>query len=111
MLSVTLNFFFKHVIVKFARGIHCPLFIFSYIWLMDEYIYRDEYRGKTRELLILFSAGSQDYRVFSEGQLLGIMTASTPLDETKIWKTDYNALKPIASKIGAYIISCEAIEK
>ena len=78
---------------------------------MDEYIYRDEYRGKRRELLILFSANSRDYRVFAEGQLLGIMTSSTPPDTVRTWKTDYNALKPIVSKIGNYIVSCETIEK
>lgn len=78
---------------------------------MDEYIYHDEYRGKTRELLILFSVSSQDYRVFNEGQLLGIMTSSILHDSARIWKTDYNALKPIVSKIGAYLVSCETIEK
>lgn len=64
------------------------------------------YRGKIRKLLVVHTAESNQYRVFCESELLGLMRAEEG-EGLLIWKTDYNMLKPIVSKIGAYIEACE----
>lgn len=74
---------------------------------MQQYIYEDEYRGKSRKLLILFSAESREYRVFCESQFLGLIKSDLGINDGISWKTDYNILKPIVGKIGSYIESCE----
>jgi len=76
-----------------------------YICMMQEYIYEDQYKGKPRKLLILLSPGGQDYRVFCDANFLGSITAVQHEDDTIIWKSDYNILKPVVSKIGAYVES------
>lgn len=74
---------------------------------MEQYVYKDEYRGKIRNLLVVYSAESDEYRVFLESQLLGMMRYVEDGAGQFVWKTDYNMLKPIVSKIGAYIEACE----
>lgn len=73
---------------------------------MEQYMYEDEYRGKWRKLLIVYSAGSDEYRVFQESQLLGLIRYVNEEADFCGWKTEYNVLKPIVAKIGAHIERC-----
>lgn len=75
---------------------------------MQQYIYDDQYKGQPRTLLILKQADGQDYRVFNGAQFLGAIQALRNDETGTVWKTEYNILKPIANKIGAFI---EAADK
>ncbi|AMQ00197.1 hypothetical protein AY601_3329 [Pedobacter cryoconitis] len=69
---------------------------------MEQYNYEDEYRGQKRKFLILSGEENTIYRVFSEARFIG--SISHEIDNEKvIWKTEYNILKPIATKIGEWI--------
>jgi hypothetical protein len=71
---------------------------------MSQFIYNDLHKGKPRTLLILKVAETEEYRVFCESVLLGILRAERGSDGSGIlWKTEYNILKPIAGKIGLSI--------
>jgi|GEM_PF-2589483 len=76
-----------------------------YICSMQEYIYEDQYKGKTRKLLILMTPNGQDYRVFCDSNFMGSITTVQNAAEKTIWKSEYNILKPIVSKIGEHIES------
>lgn len=76
---------------------------------MQQYIYEDQYKGKPRELLILSPAEGTEYRVFCEGAFLGSVKQLQVGTKTD-WKTEYNILKPVAAKIGAYISSCLTVD-
>jgi len=71
-----------------------------------QYIYEDHYRGKIRKLLILVPREGSDYRVFHDSDFLGSIKPVDTGSGGILWKTEYNMLKPIALKIGAYIESC-----
>lgn len=69
---------------------------------MEQYSYEDEYRGQKRKLLILSGEEDTSYRVFSDAKFIG--SISFVINNEKVsWKTEYNILKPIASKIGEWI--------
>ena len=72
---------------------------------MQQYIYDDRYRGQVRKLLILGTAGGQEYRVFHETAFMGVLKMEEEDGAPTAWKTEYNLLKPIAAKIGAFIMS------
>lgn len=75
---------------------------------MQQYEYIDIYKGKPRKLLILIPHEGLDFRVFCEADFLGSIRCEQDGDAS-IWKTDYNILKPIVSKIGAHIERCKAL--
>jgi hypothetical protein len=70
-----------------------------------EYTYQDDYKGKARTLLIFSPNEGDSYRVFCEASFLGSITPVWVDDNVKIWKTEYNILKPIVRQMGAYIES------
>lgn len=72
---------------------------------MQQYIYDDHYRGQVRKLLILAAADGLEYRVFYETAFMGIIKKVEEDGRATSWKTEYNFLKPIATKIGAFIAS------
>ena len=45
-----------------------------------------------------------DYRVFCDSIFLGSIRPVKDNTEVVTWKTEYNILKPIAAKIGDYIL-------
>ena len=69
---------------------------------MEQYSYEDEYRGQKRKFLILSGEENNIYRVFSEARFIGSISHKFH-NEKVIWKTEYNILKPIATKIGEWI--------
>lgn len=69
---------------------------------MEQYSYEDEYRGQKRKFLILSGEENNIYRVFSEARFIGSISHESH-NEKVIWKTEYNILKPIATKIGEWI--------
>jgi len=72
---------------------------------MQQYTYEDQYRGQTRKLLILSAGDGVAYRVFCGADFYGSITLQVAASGERIWKTDFNILKPIASKIGLFIES------
>jgi len=72
---------------------------------MEQYTFEDLYKGKPRKLLILMPQDGQHYRVFCEANFMGVITAERNAADVVIWRSDYNILKPIVSKIGAHIES------
>jgi hypothetical protein len=75
---------------------------------MQQYIYEDRFKGKPRQLLILTVTEGEEYRVFCDSNFLGILKQTLTDDGSEsIWLTEYNILKPIAAKIGGFIISCQ----
>lgn len=77
---------------------------------MQQYQYEDVYKGKPRKLLILMPQNGQDYRVFCESEFLGSIKAVQEDPAVAVlWKTDYNILKPISSKLGKHIEHCRAL--
>ena len=72
---------------------------------MQQYTYEDRYRGRTRKLLILSADDGIAYRVFCDANFYGSITSQLREDGGKVWKTDFNILKPIVSKIGLFIES------
>lgn len=72
---------------------------------MEQYTYEDQYKGKPRKLLILLSPGAEEYRIFCDADFLGSIKPAESADQEIKWKTEYNILKPIADKIGSYILS------
>ncbi|MBB5647724.1 hypothetical protein [Pedobacter cryoconitis] len=69
---------------------------------MEQYTYEDEYRGQKRKLLILSGEEDTSYRVFSDAKFIGSISHEIN-NEKVVWKTEYNILKPIATKIGEWI--------
>ncbi|CAM4345715.1 hypothetical protein SAMN06265348_112130 [Pedobacter westerhofensis] len=76
-----------------------------------QYIYEDHYKGKPRKLLVLLLNEGQEYRVFWDADFLGSIKPVRDEDGLLIWRTEYNILKPIAGKIGAYISGSQTIPK
>lgn len=70
---------------------------------MQQYIYKDIFKGKARELLIIGKEDSNEYRIFCDGSLLGILLKDTENQPEPKWTTVYNILKPIAARIGQFI--------
>jgi len=73
--------------------------------IMQQYTYEDQYRGQARKLLILSADDGIAYRVFCDANFYGSITSQLREDGGKVWKTDFNILKPIVSKIGLFIES------
>jgi len=73
--------------------------------IMQQYTYEDQYRGQARKLLILSADDGIAYRVFCDANFYGSITSKLREDGGKVWKTDFNILKPIVSKIGLFIES------
>lgn len=69
---------------------------------MEQYSYEDEYRGQKRNLLILSGEDDTSYRVFLDAKFIGSICHEIN-NELVIWKTEYNILKPIVTKIGKWI--------
>lgn len=69
---------------------------------MEQYTYEDEYRGQKRKLLILSGEEDTGYRVFLDAKFIGSISYEIN-NEKVVWKTEYNILKPIATKIGEWI--------
>lgn len=72
---------------------------------MQQYIYKDIFKGKARELLIVSKENSTEYRIFCDGSLLGILLKDIASQPEPKWTTVYNILKPIAGRIGQFIDS------
>jgi len=72
---------------------------------MQQYTYEDQYRGQTRKLLILSGDDKISYRVFCDANFFGSIIPEDTAAGQKVWKTDFNILKPIAAKIGLFIES------
>lgn len=68
-----------------------------------QYIYEDQYRGKLRKLVIFPPNEGQEYRVFCETNFIGSITPVSGDNNTLIWKTAYDILKPLARKLGVMI--------
>jgi len=73
---------------------------------MQQYIFIDQYKGQPRKLLILTQQSRVEYRVFCESNFLGSIQVVTENDVVS-WKSDYNMLKPIVSKIRSHIETVE----
>jgi len=72
---------------------------------VQQYIYKDIFKGKARELLIIGKEDNTEYRIFCDGSLLGILLKDTVSQPEAKWTTVYNVLKPIAGRIGHFIDS------
>jgi hypothetical protein len=70
---------------------------------VHQYIYKDIFKGKARELLIIGKEDSSEYRIFCDGSLLGILLKDTESQPEPKWTTVYNILKPVAGRIGQFI--------
>lgn len=76
----------------------------EYLCSMQQFIYEDQYKGKPRKLLILMPQDGLEYRVFCDSVFLGSIRLVKDSLMVMSWKTEYNLLKPIAAKIGEFIL-------
>lgn len=67
-----------------------------------QYIYNDHFRGQPRKLLILVAAEGMEYRVFNGADFMGSIRL-TGEERSAVWKSEYNQLKPLVSKIVSFM--------
>lgn len=70
---------------------------------MQQYVYRDIFKGEPRELLIISQQENTVYRIYCDGIFLGILQQKKNNAGKSDWTTVYNVLKPVARHIGMFL--------